>query len=137
MRKLDIALGVIEQNSQYFFQFRNGDPKIGAAGMLGFFGGKIEPKEKPIDAIVRELSEETNLQPSRDDVKPLGKVNVLSDYLHKPVAINAHVFHLIVTPQYVIEAFEGEIVKMNHKEAMQNLAKMTPGTRACFEQKLV
>lgn len=134
MLKLDIVLGVIEQNDYYFLQFRNGDPKIGAAGKVGFFGGKVEPKERPIDAVVREISEETNLKPLVKDISFLGKVNVKSDYQNAAVAINAHVFHIKAGRNINIKALEGELVRMNKTDAAHNLDRMTPGTRAVFEE---
>lgn len=42
------------------------------AGLLNGIGGKIEPNERPIEAIKREVFEETNLNISIDYFEPFG-----------------------------------------------------------------
>ncbi len=134
MRELNIALGVIEQGDHYILQLRNGDPKIGAVGLIGCYGGKIETDEAAIDAVCRELSEETNLRPQSHEVRFLDIIHVISDRDNESVKIHAHVFHVPIEEDTVIETREGELVMMNYSEVMSSLDKMTPGTRACFER---
>lgn len=92
MRQLEIVIAVLQQGEHYLLQLRNGGPQIGAAGLLGFFGGKLEPPETPLAAICRELCEETNLRPEAHQMRALGHVKVISDHRLEPVAVHAHVF---------------------------------------------
>lgn len=47
-------------------QQRDNNPDIVNPGQISAFGGSIEEGEDPIDAISREISEETNLNVSKD-----------------------------------------------------------------------
>lgn len=134
MDKLKIAVAIIKQEGLYHLQFRNGPKEIGAAGMIGCFGGKIDPGETPLHAITREVAEETNLTPTEDDFEYLGKVSVLSDNDLKPVKIRGRVFKYDVLPGVIIEAREGSLVSLDPQRIKVELDTMTPGTRAAFEQ---
>lgn len=136
MRRLEIVLGVIQQGEHYVLQFRNGDPKIGGAGLVGFFGGKINHREEALLAVCRELSEETSLVPRPEEVRELGIVEVISDHQLEQVSVLARVFHVPVHSDVDIIAQEGELVRWAHHQALHNLHRMTPGTRAVFEQLL-
>lgn len=137
MRRLEIALCVIRQGGSYLLQFRNGDPKIGGAGLVGFFGGKINEGEEALFAVCRELSEETSLTPRAEDIRELGRVEVISDHQLEEVQVFAHVFHLPVDEALGVTAHEGELIRWVHNEALENRHRMTTGTRAIFEQILV
>ncbi len=136
MRELSISLGMIEQSGEYLLQLRDGAPAIGAANLIGCFGGKIEAGETPVEAMCRELGEETTVQLNPADMKKLGKVEVESDYQFKSVRITAHIFAAILGNTEV-EAKEGQLVRMTKEEAAVRLAEMTPGTRAAFEKFVV
>lgn len=57
MREVHIAMCLIRQEDHYLLQHRLGDAMIGAAGLIGCFGGKIEDNETPEQAVCRELYE--------------------------------------------------------------------------------
>ncbi|MGH9857980.1 MAG: NUDIX domain-containing protein [Acidobacteriota bacterium] len=134
MRQLNIALCLIEQAGKYLMQLRNGDPKIGGAGLIGCFGGKIEDGESSVQAASREVGEETNHKAGHDQLSYLGEVNVFSDHNLEPVQVRAHVHRLVVDATAKIEAVEGKLVRMTIDEVKENLGKLTTGTRACFEK---
>lgn len=133
MRQLDIVMAVIKQEDLYHFQFRNGPKQIGAAGMIGCFGGKIEDEETPLQAIMREVAEETNLYPVEEDLRYVGEVNVESDNNLEPVKIHSMIFKYMVDSSVTVEAREGELVSLDSKRIKIELDTMTPSTRACFE----
>ena len=54
--------GVIFFKKKYLFQIRDNKPTIWFPGYNGFFGGLIDKKEKPEDAIKREIFEELNIK---------------------------------------------------------------------------
>lgn len=120
----------------WHLQLRDGDAKIGCVGLIGGFGGKIEAGEEPLLAICRELSEETSLTPSADQLRSLGTIEVVSDYQLEQTKVTAHTFHLVVSPEVKVVAREGTLTSIPKSEAHAHLHRMTPGTRACFEQLL-
>lgn len=134
MRKLTIALGLIEQRDKYYLQLRDNDPVKGTAGLIGCFGGKVEPGEKVVVAVAREINEETNLGTSPGDWKYIGRVDVISDHNLELIKMRGELYRITVAADVTIEAREGELVVIKKTQARTILDKMTPGTRACFEQ---
>lgn len=135
MTSMDVSIGFIKQNDTYILQRRSADPEKGAAGLIGAFGGKIEPGESPVEAVCRELSEETSLRPSTEDFEFLGQVSVIADRNHQPVQIMAHVFRISIPQNQAIQAYEGELVVLTSDEAhTQYHQELTPATCAAFEQ---
>jgi len=134
MRKLTVALGLIEQDNKYLMQLRSGGPMIGGAGLIGCFGGKVERSENPKTAARREINEETNLKLNTDDLNFLGEVSVVSDHRMETVKVKAYIFEIKLGPEIFVEASEGELVTIEKKNVSKYLNKMTTGTKACFEQ---
>jgi 8-oxo-dGTP pyrophosphatase MutT (NUDIX family) len=136
MRQVHIAIGIIQHGDKLLLQLRNGDAKIGGAGLIGFFGGKIDKGEDPLLTFCREIKEETALNPAPKDVKKIGIVRVKSDHNLEPVQVTGHVFHWHYKDPKVPKINEGELVIMTKDEALTNLDKFTTGTRAVFEELL-
>ncbi len=134
MHELKISLGLIKQNEAYLLQRRRADPKLGAAGLIGAFGGKIEPGESSRAVAAREVGEETSLQLSLHDFKYLGKVEVLSDRNLEEVKIIAQVYQTIIANTFEVIAREGELVSMTLTEVHQNISELTSATKALFKE---
>jgi 8-oxo-dGTP pyrophosphatase MutT (NUDIX family) len=133
VRELDVSIVVIGQGDTFLLQKRGDDPQIGAAGLIGAFGGKIEVDETPRAAGCRELSEETNLTPQEDQLRELGKYAVVSDHKLEDVHVNISAFQYDIDSSIEVAANEGTVVSFTKDEAMNNLEAMTPATRTCFE----
>jgi 8-oxo-dGTP pyrophosphatase MutT (NUDIX family) len=129
-----IVMALIGQGDNYVLQRRDINPNIGAAGLVGCFGGKIEEGETPQEAAAREISEETNLRPKPEDLSFIGEVNVASDRNGQPIQVNSQVFRLTVDPSAEIVAADGERVLYAKDNAGSHLSEMTPATRATFKQ---
>ena len=56
---------VIHSDGKILLQLRDEKPNIYYPGVWGLFTGKVEPNEKPIDALKRELLEEIGLDIKR------------------------------------------------------------------------
>ena len=136
MRKISIAIGFIQQGDKFLLQLRNGEEKIGGAGLIGCFGGKIGEGEDPIITFCREVLEETTLKPNPAEVKKLGMVRVESDHQLEPVQVTGHVYYWELKDNNQPEINEGELVAMTKDEALANLDKLTTGTRAAFVELL-
>lgn len=136
MRQVHIAIGLVQQGDKYLLQLRNGEAKIGGAGLIGCFGGKIAKNEDPLNTFCREIFEETSLQPKPHEVKKPGIVNVESDHQLEPVQVTGHVFHWQLKSSKKPRIREGELIIMTRDEALASLDKLTTGTRAVFEELL-
>lgn len=134
MRKVVIAMSLIEQGGNYLLQLRAGDPKIGAVGLIGCYGGQIEDGEQPLQTVCRELAEETTLTPALEDFEEVGLIRVISDHNLEPVKIKAHLFRIAISEDVRIGSNDGVLVSFTMNEAGQRLNEMTPATRAAFEE---
>jgi ADP-ribose pyrophosphatase YjhB (NUDIX family) len=129
---VEISIIVVEAPSGYVLQFRDGPKKIGATGLIGCLGGKIEKWESARQAALRELAEESNIISSDEQMSHLGSVIVESDMNHKVVTVHAEVFFTKVTDAENISLSEGKKVVLNPSEIAQRLHELTPATRAVF-----
>lgn len=69
MRRGQASLGLLHHQGFWFLQRR--DPSNGVLpGLWEFPGGKLEPGESPIGALLRELEEELGWQPSVPEALP-------------------------------------------------------------------
>ncbi|MEI8250149.1 MAG: NUDIX hydrolase [Synechococcus sp. ELA057] len=59
-----VAIAVLVQDQRWLLQLRDDDPAIVAPGCWGLFGGHLEPRETPLEALSRELQEEIGHVPS-------------------------------------------------------------------------
>jgi 8-oxo-dGTP diphosphatase len=64
-----VAVALIDADGQVLVQKRAANRSM--AGLWEFPGGKVEPGERPEDALVRELDEELGIIVRPDDLKPL------------------------------------------------------------------
>ncbi|MGH7157281.1 MAG: NUDIX domain-containing protein [Candidatus Saccharimonadales bacterium] len=133
MENYRIVMTLIEQGDNYVLQRRDSNPNIGAAGLVGCFGGKIETGEAPKAAAAREVSEETSLKPNPVDLEFVGEVDVVSDRNGQPIQVNSQVFRLTVDPDTKIEATDGQRIIYAKDGAESHLSEMTPATRATFQ----
>ncbi|HET6746575.1 MAG TPA: NUDIX domain-containing protein [Candidatus Saccharimonadales bacterium] len=137
MRRLNIALGIICQGTNYLLQLRGDDPMIGAAGRIGAFGGKLEQGETAAEAVCRELAEETTLLPAIEDLTYLGELDIISDHRLEDVQVHATVFCLQIDASVKVHPKEGDIVAMTKAEALEQRDRLTPATKVCFERLIV
>lgn len=132
MRTVDIVMTVIERDGSFILQLREFKASAGAGGLVGCFGGKIEPGEAPADAAARELGEETDLLVSPKQLRRLGNVEVESDMAGEPVIVRAQIFSFSTPPGLSITAREGGLVEYPRSQAVEHLDKMTPATKETF-----
>lgn len=131
---MEVSIGFIKQGDAYLLQLRPNVPTIGAAGLIGAFGGRIEPGESPVEAVCRELREETSLKPSTEDFSYLGTVTVTAYRQQQPLQVTANVFRIAIAPTEKVTATDGEVVRMTRRQADERIDHLTPATKAAFEQ---
>ena len=61
MSSPNVVHAVLIYDGRYVLQHRDDRPGIAAAGMWALFGGRAEPGEDPLSAVVREVREELDL----------------------------------------------------------------------------
>lgn len=120
----------------YHMQLRNGKNQSGGLGLVGCFGGEIEPGETPKEAACRELAEESNVALAQDELEYLGDVRVDSEKHGKPASVHARIYRATVEDDYAVKAREGELVTMTPSEVYRNLHRLTSGSKACFRELL-
>lgn len=134
MRRIAVAIVFITKGGKYYLQLRGDDPYKGAAGLIGGFGGKIEPGETALRAAKRELEEETTLRVEPEQLRKLGEATVTSDYQLKPTEVHLTAFLLKLKSDETFAATEGSIVVLTKAEAIAQGETITPGTLACFKK---
>lgn len=131
---MNIAICILKQNNSYLLQRREFAREKGAIGLIGCFGGKIEPGEQESDAICREINEETSLLTMPADFEYVGRVDVVSDHNLRTVSVSAAIFLLRIPPIQNVVANDGRLLRLPKRDASATLGQMTTATRAAFEQ---
>ena len=132
-KKISIAMAALKQGDSYLLQLRGYDPHIGAAGLIGFFGGKLEAGETPLMAVCREIGEETSLVLDPAQGTELGVVEVSSDMYNQMIEVHATVFQFSVDEAIQVVAKEGELVSMTRQALTGQTDRLTPATKAWLE----
>lgn len=132
-----VAMAFLRCGNRFFFQRRSDDPRKGAAGMIGCFGGKIAAGEGALGAVVREVAEETTLALDPSAFHYLGTVEVTSDHNLEPVRVKAEVFLAGLRARDGFEALDGALVSLARADIERHLPEMTPATRAACQRFLL
>jgi 8-oxo-dGTP pyrophosphatase MutT (NUDIX family) len=60
-----VAVGlIVAGDGRLLLQHRDDRPDVSGAGLWGFFGGHLDPDERPADAFLREMGEELGWRPT-------------------------------------------------------------------------
>ena len=65
--KIEVAVALLINDGKWLLQLRDERPEIIAPGCWGLFGGHLEEKETPEQAVKRELLEEISWYPKKID----------------------------------------------------------------------
>jgi len=134
MREIEVSMALIWQVDRCHLQRRLPRKELGAAGLVGCFGGQKRAKETPRETLARELKEETTLRYNPDSFHKVGEVSVVSDRDLQPVLVNANVFSVLLPEGTEIEAKEGQLVTWTLEQVVENQSELTPATEACFKE---
>jgi len=106
---------LVHEDGRYIVQLRDSKPEIFYPSHWGCFGGAVEPRESPVDALRRELREEIHFEmPAAArftqfdfDFGPLGYAKVFRIYFE--VRVPGSAFGAFVLNEGVdVQAFRGE-----------------------------
>jgi 8-oxo-dGTP diphosphatase len=109
-----VAAALINANGEVLVQKRATDRSM--AGLWEFPGGKIEPNERPEDALVRELDEELGIIVRPDDLTPLS-------FASAPLGEKHLLMLLYICQKWLGEptALDAEALQWSSIDALQNL----------------
>lgn len=116
----------ISNNGLLIFQLRENKPGIRNPGMITTWGGAVEKGESPIRAALREVKEETNLNPSQDDLEFFGKYP--RDYKINGKQVVNHVYLLRSVDENNLKIYEGvgyELIKPGAKISNPKYTELT------------
>ncbi len=123
---LPIGLAIIHKSNsedQFLFIKRKNEPYKGYWGLVG---GKLEEDEHIIDGILREVSEETQIEYP----KLLGFAGVVSEHLvrRKELIVNFLIFvaHVEVAETTIIDTREGELKWFSRNEIIKHKSEFIP-----------
>lgn len=120
MDRYDVASVVlINKNGLLIFQQRDNKPGILNPGMITPWGGAVEEGETPITAAIREVKEETNLQPTQADLEFIGIYP--RSYKIGGRKVVCHVYLLKDVDESNLKVHEGEgYILVDPKDASDN-----------------
>lgn len=134
MSSITIAMADIVQDGVHLLQHRTHSPNKAAAGLIGFFGGKVEADESFEQALGRELGEETTVEIGRGILTHIGPFAVTMEHEGKSLEISGECYRLEMPPGVVITAKEGGIVEMTDAELTSRVGELSPATKTAINQ---
>lgn len=134
---ITIAMADIVQDGVHILQHRSHSPNKAAAGLIGFFGGKVEKDESFEIALARELGEETTATVDQGVLTRIGSFAVTMEHEGEIIHIDGECYRLEMPPGALIEAKEGGIVEMTDAELARRVDELSPATRTVFKKYLM
>lgn len=113
---IEIAGVLIRQGDYFVLQHRDDIPTIADPGMIGPWGGVIEPDDKtPEDAALRELLEETGVKVQTSDLIHLKSYETKGKSPKSfGLPVIAHLYFLELGPDVIVQCLEGiEVYRAN------------------------
>jgi 8-oxo-dGTP diphosphatase len=117
---------IIENNKMFLLQLRSNTTKS-CPNKWGLFGGGIEENETPLQAIIREINEELELELKIHEIELMFKTIYLNEEINIfKTKINKELQELKLN--------EGKDMRYFTKEEILNLDNLSPGIKELFEQ---
>ncbi len=122
---------------KYLFFLRDDKPTIPNPNMWGLLGGGIEEGESPLEAIIREVKEETNI--TIYDLKELGNIMVshISKENGKEEIIKNKLFVFLAQTDAMLEKaelYEGQRLEYFTIDEAKRLDNLSPPVKEAIEE---
>lgn len=114
---------LVRDDGALILQVRDDKPGITNPGLIASFGGHIEEGEQPIDAAMREINEETNLNLSKDQLQYYRKCRKTKEIHGEDWDVYFFVAQHVTEDS--LEVFEGSGYTIIHNKEELNTAKTT------------
>jgi len=125
--KQTVSSILISNDNEFILQQRDNKSGIARPGIITNFGGSVEKGEKPINAIIREIQEELNINLGEKDFQSLG-----SSIRKGSLDNTEHLTHLFVArnikKQDLILREGRAIIYVKPNESLDAL-NLSPGTK--------
>ena len=131
MVDLAVVLFRLAGTSKVIMQRRKKDKPI-APGLLGCFGGRVEVGETPLEAIRREIQEETSLDVSQLTLRQLIEAEI-PNATEVTGGIRAYVFEATL-PEANFEDYEGDGLEVYEFSKLVKRSDLAPSSKWLFSQ---
>lgn len=101
---------LITDDNKLISMHRDNNPDISEPNSYGIFGGAAEGNESPLVAAMREINEETNINPRMEDFEFFKSYVQDRDYLDQPAEISVFILRNINPAELV--TYEGQGIKI-------------------------
>lgn len=119
--------------NKYLFFLRDNKPDIPNPNRWGLLGGGIEPGETPLEALKREIKEETNIKIY--DIQLINTRNVTLYVKNKPYTVTGHIYLAHTDAELDdIDLYEGQKVGYFTIEEMKNVKNVSSGMLKFLKQ---
>ena len=126
---------VLRRDTTYLLQRRAVGQGGLYTGLVGFFGGKVEPEDASTHhAAQRELTEETSFAPKIEELRYIGCVSVAIDATGRPRQVDAEVFEADVPTGAEVIALDGTLETWTAEEVLRRRSELTPATEAALDE---
>ncbi len=97
---------LVTPDNELIVMHRDDKAGIRDPGRYGIFGGKVEQRETPMEAALREIREETNVHASERELEPFKTYEQERDYLPGKSILHTYVIRDVDPKQ--LRIFEGQ-----------------------------
>lgn len=128
-----VAVGlIVAEDGRLLLQHRDDRPGVSGAGLWGFFGGHLEPGERPPAAFLREMREEIGWRPRHFEHYLTADAPPLPGDKGYGLGVISHVFatHLDVPPD-ALTLNEGQALALFEPDALPD--RIVPGLVGVIE----
>jgi len=122
----------IHYKDDYLFLLRNADKSVDA-GRLNSIGGKVDPGENYLQAVIRETQEETGIVIASNDIKLVGIVNLEGGYKEDWVMCFFKTEVMNKTLPVGNKTNDGELLWINKDKVLNNRYELVDDLYYTFE----